>query len=100
MATAIKGLDNATIVSLMGKGRARNAYAPKLQIFLDSDEPAVDVKDVWPEFAAKQATTLYQGFRTAISAHPELEDILVKQDDGHVYLMHTARINARLAEVA
>lgn len=60
---AMKGLSRETIAGLMAGGRSRNAYGPKLIEFVDSDEPAIDVKEVWSmEFSAKESSTLYQGF--------------------------------------
>lgn len=94
-----KGLTNDVIAQLIGKGRSRNAYAPKLTLFIESDEPAINVAEVWSmEYGQKKATTLYQGFRKAV-ADAKLEDVVfVKQDDGNVFLLHNERVARILAE--
>jgi len=92
--TLAGGLAFDKIQELMGKGRLVGVYPRCTQEFVDSDDPGVDVQEAWPmEFGKKNATTLYQGFRSVVTKDDELaKTILVKQDDGHVYLMHTGRI--------
>jgi hypothetical protein len=87
------GLSNEKITELMGAGRARNAYGPKLVTFMESDEAAINPVEVWPiEFQAKQASTLYQGFLTAVKKANLEDQVLVKQNDGNVYLLHKERV--------
>jgi hypothetical protein len=94
------GLSVDKIHELMGKGRLRGVYNTKLDEFVASDEPAVDVMDAWPiEFGNKQATTLYQGFRGVVDKAGLNDTILVKQTDGRVYLWHNERIAVKLAEL-
>lgn len=92
-------LDTDAIKNLMGKSRARNAYGPKLMIFVESDDAAIDPAVVWPvEFAEKKDSTLYQGFNTAIKK-AELEGIVkAMASDGKVYLMHLERCGMTVAE--
>jgi hypothetical protein len=91
------GLSNEKITELMGAGRARNAYGPKLVTFMESDEAAINPVEVWPiEFQAKQASTLYQGFLTAVKKANLEDQVLVKQNDGNVYLLHKERVAVAL----
>lgn len=89
-------LSDDEIFGLLGKGRARNAYLPKIEIFVgESDEPAINVKDTWPvEFGQKEPSTLYQGFLAAIKKAGLEDTILVKRDGEKVYLWHNERIAA------
>lgn len=92
------GLSSEKITELMGAGRARNAYGPKLVTFMESDEAAINPVEVWPiEFQAKQASTLYQGFLTAVKKAGLEDQVLVKQNDGNVYLLHKERVAIALA---
>jgi hypothetical protein len=95
------GLSNEKITELMGAGRARNAYGPKLVTFMESDEAAINPVEVWPiEFQAKQASTLYQGFLTAVKKANLEDQVLVKQNDGNVYLLHKERVAIALGATA
>jgi hypothetical protein len=90
---SMAGLSNDMILKLMAGGRARNAYGPKLKLFLDSDEAAINPAEVWPiEFGQKKATTLYQGFNTAIKEAGLNDTVQIKQSDGQVFLLHTERV--------
>jgi len=74
---------------LAGKG-SRGIYTAKFKNFRESDEPAVNVRDLAPlEFKESKVTALYQGFRNAIAELPEdeQENFVVKQNDGEVYLI-------------
>jgi hypothetical protein len=91
----MKGLSTDLILKLAAGGRARNAYGPKLESFVNSDEAAIEPKENWPvEFSQKKATALYQGFLTAVKNAELGELIQVKQSDGHVYLLHKERVAA------
>lgn len=86
-------LDFSKIQELMGKGRVRGVYEAKLAIFVDSDEPAINVAETWSmEFSKKPATTLYQGFNNLLNKLDLKATIEVKQSDGQVYLLHNERI--------
>jgi hypothetical protein len=95
----MKGLSPELILDLMSKGRTRNTYGPKLVEFCESDEAAINPAEVWPiEFGKKEATTLYQGFLTASKKANLTDTIMVKQSDGHVFILHKERVNIKLAE--
>lgn len=88
----VKGLPNDLIAKLMAGGRTRNAYGPQLKIFAESDEPAINVKEVWPLlYAAKEAGTLYQGFVTAIKKAELTERIVCRKSDDDVFLLDTEK---------
>lgn len=94
-----KGLSASEIGALLAKSRTRNAYGPKLIEFMESDEAGINPAEVWPEFAGKNATTLYQGFMNAAKkADPPLTDVLlIKQSDENVYILHKERVALALA---
>lgn len=97
----LKGLDPSDVLGLLAQARGRNAYGPKLMAFIESDEAGVNVAEVWPEFAGKIATTLYQGFRTA-REKAQIEDgvVTILNRDGQVYLIHNERAHLLAAEAA
>lgn len=96
--SGMKGLSPELILKLMAKGRSRNTYGPKLIEFVESDEAAINPREVWPvEFTGKEASTLYQGFRTATNKANLVDTIEVKQSDGEVFLLHKARVELALA---
>lgn len=86
------GLDSDFIKSLMGKSRNRNAYGPRLLEFMESDEAGINPADVWPEFAEKQATTLYQGFMLAAKRAEVQDQLLIKQYDDKCFILHKERV--------
>lgn len=88
----IKGLSPDEVANLIANTRTRNQYGPKLGEFVQSDEAAVMVTDTWPEFAAKSASTLYQGFRTAAEKANLTDTISVRQHDDKVYILNMAKI--------
>jgi hypothetical protein len=97
MSTVITGLSTDLIADLMASGRTRNAYGPKLNDFIESDEAAINPADVWPiEFGKKEASTLYQGFLGAAKKANLQDTILVKQSEGKVFLLHKERVTAAL----
>lgn len=97
----IVGLNPADIAILMGKAKQRNAYGPKLLEFALSDEAAINPAEVWPiEFGKKEPSTLYQGFMNAVKKAKMQDDILVKQSDGNVFILHKERINIVMAQLA
>lgn len=102
MATAtMKGLPSDLITSLMAKSRQHNAYGPKLLEFVNSDEAAINPAETWPlEFSGKKATTLYQGFRTAAEKANLSDQILIKQSDDNVFLLHKERVTLVLEATA
>src|SRR4029077_9063113 len=85
------GLDAAMIDTLLSNTRARNTYGPKTLEFATSDEAGVNVREAWPEFKNKKVTALYQGFLGAVKNAELTNEILVKQYDGQVYLLHKER---------
>src|SRR3569833_221244 len=97
----MNGLSNDDILALISKTRTRNQYEPKAVDFLASDEAAISVKDVWPvEFAAKNPSTLYQGF---LNASKKLTDeqrslLLVKQHADNVFLLNKSKLALLLAD--
>jgi hypothetical protein len=90
--TPLQGLSSEQIDELMASSRTRNAYAPRLVEFCDSDEAAVNPADVWPEFKAKKASTLYQGFNNAVKKGQLEDTILVKLWNENVFLLHKERV--------
>lgn len=99
-ATSMTGLPPELIAKLMA-GRTRNAYGPKLEEFIASDEPAINPREVWPlEFKEKDSSALYQGFQTAAKKAELSETVIVKQSDGQVFLLHKERVGALLTEQA
>jgi len=86
-----QGLDPKMIDQLMSNTRSRNTYGPKLLEFHESDEAGINVREVWVEFKNKKVTALYQGFMNAVKNAEMEDDILVKQYDGQVYLLHKQR---------
>jgi len=91
------GLSADFISDLMAKGRTKNTYGPKLVEFIESDEAAINPAEVWPiEFSKKEASTLYQGFLGAAKKGELTDTIMVKQSDGHVFLLHKERVNLLL----
>lgn len=90
----ITGLPPDVIAGLMAKGRTRNAYGPRVIEFCESDEAAINPADVWPlEFGGKVASTLYQGFNTAIDKAGLKDTILVKKVEDSVFLLHKDRVH-------
>lgn len=99
--TTLKGgLSTEDIAALLSSSRTRNAYAPKIIEFDDSDDAAINVREAWPtEFSAKNASTLYQGFNNALNkADPPIKHIQVKRMADDVFLLHMERVNLVLAE--
>lgn len=107
MSAPFKGLSQSEIDDLLANNRTRNQYGPYLYQFVDSDEAAVNVVDVWPELKVKTISTLYQGFINAAkkadlyyapnSTGPRespLPDkpIMVKKANDAVFLLHRERI--------
>jgi hypothetical protein len=98
---AMKGLSPDLINSLMAGSRTRNAYGPKLKEFMDSDEAAINVAEVWPvEFGGKKATTLYQGFRLAADKADIMDQVLIKMSDETVFILHKERCTLAITEAA
>lgn len=95
----MKGLDNDFITQLLGKSRTRNAYGPKLLLFLESDEAAINPKEVFPEFKNKNTSTVYQGFNNAMK-NSDIEGVEIRQSDGEVYILNTQKVALMLAEAA
>jgi hypothetical protein len=87
-----KGLSNDDILALLSKGRERNAYGPPLLEFCNSSEAAISVRDYWPKFKHKTASTLYQGFNTAINNASLKDTVDVKKVEDNVYLLHKERV--------
>jgi len=90
--TELKGLPPELIKALMGKGRARGVYGPRLKQFAESDEAAINPRESWPlEFEGKTALAMTQSFRKHI-ADADLEDVIqVVSHDGECYLVHKER---------
>lgn len=89
----MKGLDLTDIQALMATSRSRNTYGPKLMEFIESDEAAIDVAEVWPtEFGGKESTTLYQGFTLAARKAEVADTVAIKNSDGHCYILHNERV--------
>jgi hypothetical protein len=83
------------IEEIMAKGRIKGVYEAKLPIFIESDDPAIDVAETWPlEFGKKQATTLYQGFNNLVNKLDLKDTIMVKKDEDRVLLIHLGRVQA------
>lgn len=96
---AMKGLSADVISQLMANSRSKNTYGPKLVEFVESDEAAINPAEVWPiEFGKKESSTLYQGFLGAVKKADLAEQVMVKQSDGTVILLHKERVNLLLAE--
>ena len=96
---AMKGLSADIIGQLMANSRSKNTYGPKLVEFVESDEAAINPAEVWPiEFGKKEASTLYQGFLGAAKKANLTDQIMVKQSDGTVIILHKERVNLLLAE--
>lgn len=95
----MKGLPNDFITELLGKSRTRNAYGPKLLLFLESDEAAINPKEVFPEFKNKNTSTVYQGFNNALKS-TKIEGVEIRQSDGEVYILNTQKVALMLAEAA
>jgi hypothetical protein len=82
------------IADLLANTRTRNQYGPKLVEFFNSDEPAVNPQEAWPELATKNLATIYQGF---INALKKTEDptikaqlTILKRNDA-VFILHNER---------
>jgi hypothetical protein len=92
--TPLQGLDADFITKLMQGSRSKNVYGPKLAIFMESDEAAINPAEVWPlEFGGeKKASTLYQGFLTAAKAAKIQDQILIKQSDDSCFILHKERV--------
>lgn len=94
----MKGLSADFIATLMANTRTRNAYGPKLLEFVESDEAAINPRDVWfAEFGAKQSGTMYQGFMKAAKDAKLTDTIRISQVDGEVFILHTERVSLALA---
>jgi hypothetical protein len=89
----MEGISNDLIAELLAKGRTRNQYGPKLLEFCESDEAAINPRDVWPiEFGNKNTSTMYQGFRKAM-IDGKLEDILqISQLNDEMFILHKERV--------
>lgn len=96
--TENSGLSQDLIANLLANTRTRNAYGPKLVEFLDSDEAGVNPVEVWPEFAGKKATTLYQGFRLAAEKASLTEQLLIKLSEETVFILNKEKVAVMLAE--
>lgn len=91
-AVEMKGLDAGKIAFLMANTRTRNAYGPKVLAFAESDEAAINPVDVWPiDFGGKNVSTLYQGFRKAVTDASLEDTILVKRHEDMIFLLHKER---------
>lgn len=96
----ITGLPADFISELMANSRQRNAYGPKLLEFLQSDEAAINPRDVWPaEFANKKSSTMYQGFNNAIKKG-DIKGLRIAQHNDEVFILNTEKVEALLAESA
>lgn len=95
--TAMTGLSADVIGELLAKTRTRNAYGPKLVEFMESDEAAINPAEVWPEFKDKQSSTLYQGFMLAAKKAGIQDELLIKQHDESVFILHKERVTLALA---
>lgn len=94
------GLSPELIANLMGKSRTKNAYGPKVLEFADSDEAAINPKEVWAvELGQKNPATLYQGFNNAINKAGLKDTIALRRDGEDVFLLHTERVNLAIAEL-
>lgn len=92
-----KGLSSDFIDGLLSTTRTKNQYGPYLVKFYESDEPAIDVREVWPqEFGKKKISALYQGFRNAAEAADITigvdGDILILSRNDTVFLLHNERV--------
>lgn len=93
MSGEMKGISAELITSLMANGRSRNSYGPKLMEFYNSDEPAINVAEVWPlEFAQKEASALYQGFLTAAKKAGIQDNLIIKRSEDNVFILHKERV--------
>jgi hypothetical protein len=90
----LKGLSPDLVAKLLSEGRSRNQYQPRLEQFMNSDEPGVDPRAEWAEFAGKKATTLYQGFRTAAEAAGILDELIIRKVENDLFILHKARAAA------
>lgn len=97
------GLSPEFILQLMSGGKVtKGTYEAKLMIWLnDTDEPAIDPQDMWPvEFSSKKASSLYQGFLSAVKDADLVGAVTVKKDGDKVYLLSNERCAIVQAEVA
>lgn len=86
-------LDTEKIAALYASRRQKGIYLRILAEFIASGDQGVDVKEEWPQFASKKATTLKQGFDNAKGKKesPEGADLVdVIVDGAGVFLINTA----------
>jgi hypothetical protein len=81
------------IQELLAKTRQKGIYTQKTTEFLSDGEMGVDVRERWPEFAKKPASTLKQGFdavKDKKEAPEGAENIKVVKSEEDVYLINLA----------
>lgn len=91
-------LDKDFINSLLADTRGK--YKMKLQEFIASDEPVVNPREAWPTmFGEANSSAMYQSFNLAIkSLNGDAGNIVLKQRDGELYILHTGRAALFVAE--
>lgn len=94
---AMKGLSPDFIMELQKNSKTKNQYGPLVLEFANSDEAAVNPREVWPELSEKKSAALYQGFNNALKKADLTDAILVKQTGDDVFLLHNERVRAIMA---
>lgn len=90
--SSMQGIPPELVASLMAGGRSRNTYGPKLLEFVESDEPGINPREVWPvEFAQKKVETLYQGFMLAVNKAELRDQVIVRKHGEDLFLLHSER---------
>lgn len=86
------GLTPEEIQSLLGATRQKGQYIGRLNEFIASGVGAVCVQEEWPaDFAAKQASTIKQGFensKNSKNAGEGSDNVKVIKNDEKVYLVN------------
>jgi hypothetical protein len=96
----ITGISVDLIAELMANSRNRNVYGPKLIEFMESDEAGINPAEVWPLECNGKASSVYQGFITAVKK-AELQDVvMVKRHEESVFLIHRERAGLAVTEAA
>ncbi len=93
---ALPGLTDELIAQLLSKG-GKNKYAAPLNEFVESGEKAICVNETWAQFKDAKATTLSQGFKSAIEKGGEngpASKVAVRTNDEKVYLLNLGAIQA------
>ena len=87
------------IADILGNRKTKGLYEEKLQVYLDSDDAAIDVAEQWPlDFGKKSASSMYQSFGNAAKKLGVADVLDIVNRDGHLFILHKDRVELALAD--